>query len=191
MTGAPRVPPWLGAGVAVLARIALGALWIREGLTKYHAGFGRADIRLVVDSAHQNPRVPGVFSDLLAQTLGRAPGLFGVVVPAWETALGVALVLGIVSRTSACAAIGTLMTYWLSDQLIGQYPVMVLLAAGVLVLPTAPGVWRLARMATGHDTVTGRQADACEEPKRSNPAGLRRSARATCARTADARRWAR
>lgn len=132
-----RAPSWVGPALGSAARIALGVLWVREGMTKYRAGFGRADILLVVNGAKENPRVPGVFSDLLSQSLGRAPTLFGLVVPAWETLLGVVLVLGLLSRPLAGAAIVTLMTYWLSDQLIGQYPVMVLLASTVLVFPMA------------------------------------------------------
>jgi thiosulfate dehydrogenase [quinone] large subunit len=108
-------------------------------MTKYRAGFGRADILLVVDSAKQNPRVPVPFRFLTEHSLASAPGAFGVIVPAWETALGVALILGILTLPAACASLGTLMTYWLADQLIGQYPVMALLSATVLVFPVAAG----------------------------------------------------
>lgn len=145
MTGR-RIPSWIGPALGGAVRVVLGVLWIREGMTKYRAHFGRADILLVVDSAKQNPCVPGVFSDLLSQSLGRAPTLFGALVPAWETLLGVALVAGLLSRLLAGAAVGTLMTYWLSDQLIGQYPVMVLLASAVLVFPAAASALTVASL---------------------------------------------
>ncbi|GGB42936.1 hypothetical protein GCM10011492_37350 [Flexivirga endophytica] len=144
-TALGRPLAWVAPALSGAVRVVLGLLWVREGVTKYRAHFGRADILLVVDSAKQNSRVPGVFSDLLAQSLGRAPSLFGLIVPAWETLLGLALVVGILSRVLACAAIVTLMTYWLSDQLIGQYPVMVVLAATVLAFPVAASTYSASR----------------------------------------------
>lgn len=123
-----------GATIGVLAaRIVLGALLVHEGYVKYHAGFGRSDILLVVQSAANNPRVPEVFRWFTAEVMGRFPDLFGIVVPFTETALGVALILGIVPRLAALATVTLLSSYWLSDQLVIQYPVIMLLAAIVLV----------------------------------------------------------
>jgi thiosulfate dehydrogenase [quinone] large subunit len=117
--------------VATLARVALGALWINEGVLKYHAGFGRADILLVVQSTAQNPRVPDLYKWFTANALGRAPDLFGFGVPLLETCLGIALVLGILTLPAALGSVAELCNYWFADQLITQYPVMMALSAGV------------------------------------------------------------
>ena len=69
-------------------------LWLHEGIFKYSAHFGRADILLVADGAKTNSRVPGFFAGSAEQVLGSWRGLFGFVIPLLETALGVALVLG-------------------------------------------------------------------------------------------------
>lgn len=141
---APTAPrPRVAPALAGAARVALGLLWLAEGLTKYRAGFGAADIRLVVDGAAANPRVPGFFQLFTDTVLGSAPGFFGVAVPLLETLLGVALVLGVLTVPAACTSVVTLMTYWLADQLVGQYPVMVLLSAVVLLFPAAASAWSL------------------------------------------------
>lgn len=139
-TGATRsgALPRAAAIVAALARVALGALWIVEGAVKYHAGFGRADILLVAQSAAQNSRVPGFYRFFAEHVLGTAPAAFGIGVPALELGLGIALVLGVLTLPLALAAIGQLCNYWLADQLIAQYPIMLALAAAVAVFaPTA------------------------------------------------------
>ena len=51
--GREAPPP---ASVVTAARIAFGVLWLHEGYVKYHAGFGRSDILLVVQSASSNSR---------------------------------------------------------------------------------------------------------------------------------------
>jgi thiosulfate dehydrogenase [quinone] large subunit len=119
--------------VATLARVALGALWINEGVLKYHAGFGRADILLVVHSTAQNPRVPDFYKFFTADALGNVPDLFGFGVPLLETCLGIALVLGILTLPAALVSVGELCNYWLADQLITQYPIMMALSAAVAV----------------------------------------------------------
>ncbi|MBS1908045.1 MAG: hypothetical protein JST33_16110 [Actinobacteria bacterium] len=119
------------------ARIAAGVLWLNEGILKYRAGFGSADILLVAQGASGNSRVPFFFRPLGA-LMQAAPALFGVAIPALEVGLGVLLVLGLSRVLTAIAALGsiaTLMLYWSSDQLIAQYPAMVLLSAIVLALP--------------------------------------------------------
>ncbi|MDP5228208.1 MULTISPECIES: hypothetical protein [Arthrobacter] len=128
-----RLLPYL----AVAARVALGVLWLGESRTKFAAGFGAADIGLVVQSTAGNSRVPGWYADLLAHTIGAAPALAGVAVPLTEGALGVLLVLGVLPRWVAAAATLVLASYWLSDQLIVQYPVMLALGAVVLLFPAA------------------------------------------------------
>lgn len=114
------------------ARIVLGILWLHEGIFKYTAHFGRADILLIVGSAKSNSRVPEYFCAFAAAVLGRWPGFFGFAIPLLETALGLALVIGVLSLPAALASLLTLMTYWSSDQLIAQYPIMGILSALVL-----------------------------------------------------------
>lgn len=121
----------VAAIVATLARVALGALWINEGALKYQAGFGRADILLVVHSTAQNPRVPDFYKFFTANALGKAPDVFGFAVPLLETCLGIALVLGILTFPAALASVAELCNYWLADQLITQYPIMLALSAVV------------------------------------------------------------
>ncbi|VXB54266.1 Thiosulfate dehydrogenase (quinone) large subunit [Microbacterium sp. 8M] len=123
--------------VGALARVAAGVLWLGEGTLKYRAGFGAADILLVAQGASGNSRVPFYFRPLGA-LMQAAPGLFGVAIPALEVAIGVLLVLGlgrVATTVVALGSVATLMLYWSSDQLIAQYPVMVLLSAIVLALP--------------------------------------------------------
>lgn len=123
--------------VAGIVRVALGVLWLKEGLLKYHAHFGSADIGLVVSSAASNTRVSPEFRWFTTHILGSAPTLFGLVVPFMETALGVALILGILPRLVALGSALQLCFYWSSDQLVAQYPLMAALSAVVLVLPVA------------------------------------------------------
>lgn len=150
-----------GAVLAALARVALGALWINEGLLKYRAHFGSADILLVVSSTQQNPRVPGFYKGFTAAALGEAPGLFGVGVPAIETLLGVVLVLGILPLPAALVSMGELANYWFADQLIVQYPVMAVLSivVGVTAAPGARfGLPALLRWRRRHRERTPRRA---------------------------------
>ncbi|MGH3723215.1 MAG: hypothetical protein ACRDUS_03685 [Mycobacterium sp.] len=125
------------------ARVALGVLWLHEAIFKYSAHFGRADVLLVVSGARSNSRVPGYFGVLAEEVLGRWPSLFGFIIPLLETTLGVLLVLGVLSLPAALASLLTLMTYWSSDQLIAQYPIMGLLSGAVI----AWSVWA-ARIST-------------------------------------------
>lgn len=126
--------------VAALARIALGALWINEAVLKWHAGFGRADILLVVQSTAHNPRVPAFYKFFTANALGGAPSLFGFAVPLIEFGIGVALVLGVVTLPAALGSVAELCNYWLADQLIVQYPIM--MALSVAVATFAPSASR-------------------------------------------------
>ena len=123
--------------VGALTRVTAGVLWLGEGTLKYRAGFGSADILLVAQGAAGNSRIPFFFRPLGA-LMQAAPGLFGFAIPALEIALGVLLVLGVgrvATTITALGSIATLMLYWSSDQLIAQYPAMVLLSAVVLALP--------------------------------------------------------
>jgi thiosulfate dehydrogenase [quinone] large subunit len=134
-----RPGPWatVAALLATAARVALGILWINEALLKWHAGFGKADILLVVHSTAQNPRVPGFYKLFTADALGRAPALFGFGVPLIEFGLGVALILGVLTLPAALASVAELCNYWLADQLIAQYPIMMALSAAVIAFPIA------------------------------------------------------
>ena len=132
MTSSPRA--LAVSAVAGIARIALGILWLREGLLKYHAHFGASDIGLVVSSAASNSRVSPLFRWFTTHILGSSPTLFGLVVPFVETALGVALILGILPRLAALVSALQLCFYWSADQLVAQYPVMAALSALLLIL---------------------------------------------------------
>ena len=138
------------SALAGIARVALGVLWLREGLLKYHAHFGGPDIGLVVSSASSNTRVSPEFRWFTTHILGSWPSLFGGVVPLLETALGVALILGIVPRLAAFGSALQLCFYWSADQLVAQYPLMAALSAVVLVLGTVAhplSIFGLARAA--------------------------------------------
>lgn len=117
------------------ARVALGALWLHEGFVKWHAGFGRADILLVADGARSNNRIPGYFEFFADHLLRPMADVAGIVVPLVEVGLGVALVLGILTLPVALGSLMNLMTYWCSDQLVGQYPVMGVLSAVLIAWP--------------------------------------------------------
>jgi len=123
--------------IAGAVRVIVGILWVIEGRTKYQAGFGATDIQLVVESTQSNPRVPELYKVFTENILGQTSGFFGVAIPLLETALGLLLILGIFSLPAACVSIGLLTMYWSADQLIGQYPVMILLSASLLLTPMA------------------------------------------------------
>jgi thiosulfate dehydrogenase [quinone] large subunit len=128
-----------GLGVSVvagIARVALGGLWLKEGLLKYHAHFGAPDIGLVVSSAASNTRVSPLFRWFTTHVLGSWPTLFGGVVPLLETSLGLALILGVLPKLAAFGSALQLCFYWSADQLVAQYPLMAALSAVVLVLGT-------------------------------------------------------
>lgn len=123
------------ATITGAARVALGLLWLNEGLIKYRAGFGTADIQLVVDSTASNSRVPGFFEAFAGGVLGGSPELFGLMMPLLETGLGIVLIAGVVTLPAALMSVVTLMTYWLADQLTASYPIMVVLAVVVAAWP--------------------------------------------------------
>lgn len=125
-------PAIVASSVFGAARVAVGILWLHEGLFKYSAHFGRADILLVADSVKSNSRVPDYFAAFADSVLRGCPGLFGFVIPLLETGLGIALILGVFSLPAAIGSLLNLMTYWSSDQLIGQYPIMGALSAVVI-----------------------------------------------------------
>ncbi|MFP3465576.1 DoxX family membrane protein [Leifsonia sp. SIMBA_070] len=135
MIATPR--PWAGPALAGLARVVLGVLWLNEGLLKYHAGFAGKDILLVAGGAQTNTRVPPYFRLFASTVMEPASGLFGVMIPLLETALGIALVLGVFTRLAAVISVFTLLLYWSSDQLIWEYPVMAALSVAVLIWPKA------------------------------------------------------
>lgn len=147
-TGSSR-PGHAASSLFGAARVALGVLWLHEGLLKHRAGFGRADIQLVVDSAGANTRVPGWFTPFTDDVLGRWPSAFGVAVPIVEVALGLALVAGVLTLPGAVLSSVTLTTYWSADQLIDAYPAMFLLSALIAAWPIAAGWWSLPRLVEG------------------------------------------
>ena len=126
-------PASVAGGVAFgAARIALGALWLHEGLFKYAAHFGRSDILLVVTSVDGNTRVDPHFKAFVDFALHGWPGLFGFLVPLLETTLGVALILGVLTLPAAIVSLLNLMNYWSADQLIAQYPIIGVLSVVVI-----------------------------------------------------------
>lgn len=134
------------------ARVALGLLWLHEGIVKYRAHFGSADILLVADSASANHRVPEYFVTVADALLRHWPDLFGFATPLFETVTGVVLLVGVFSLPAAVGSLLALMTYWSADQLIAQYPVMGVLSAVVIAFPVAAArvsVTSLAKPALG------------------------------------------
>lgn len=129
------IPALAAPAVFGAARFDLGAFWVHEGIFKYGAHFGRADILLIADSAKSNSRVPDYFTMFVVPLLRSAPVMVGFLVPLIETALGVALVLGVLTLPVALAGLLNLMVYWSSDQLITRYPVMGVLSAVVITWP--------------------------------------------------------
>jgi len=156
----------VGSGIAGAVRVVLGVLWLLEGITKYRAGFGGADIELVVQSTASNPRVPGFFVWFTGTIMDPLHDAFGVLMPALETGLGVLLVLGVLTVPAAIASVGTLMMYWLADQLIAQYPIMVALSAVVLLFPDAATRYSLTGLLTRRRRSAGGGPDAARHPYR-------------------------
>jgi hypothetical protein len=73
-----------------------------------------------------------IISRHLAESVpGNWAGFFGIVIPLLETRLGIALILGALSLPAAPLSLLALITYWSSDQLIVQYPIMGMLAVRV------------------------------------------------------------
>ncbi|MFZ4842892.1 MauE/DoxX family redox-associated membrane protein [Mycetocola saprophilus] len=136
-------PHRLAAVAASVTRVVLGVLWLGEGITKYRAGFGQADILLVVGSTTKNPRVPEFYKFFTEHILGPGSGFFGILMPALELGLGILLIVGILPRWIAAAGSALLVSYWLADQLIVQYPIMILLAIPVIAWPLAAGTLSL------------------------------------------------
>ena len=132
---------------ANLCRVGLGAFWIHEGVFKYNAGFGKADILLVTGSVAQNSRVPGFYKLFGEHVLAQAPSLFGFLVPLLEVGLGVALVLGVFTLPIALASVFQLCNYWLADQLITQYPIMMAMSAVVAAFAPAARRYSLTTLA--------------------------------------------
>lgn len=128
MSLAPGAARRLVVVVAIALRVLLGLAWLHEAWVKYAAHFGGTDIGLVVGSVGSNPRVAAPVAELTRALLGPAPGLWGVLVPAWEAGLGLVLLLGVFPRLAAVAAGVTLAIYWSVDQLIWEYPLMGVLA---------------------------------------------------------------
>jgi thiosulfate dehydrogenase [quinone] large subunit len=130
------------------ARVALGILWLHEGFVKYHAGFGKADILLVADGAGSNTRIPGFFTFFADHLLRPFAELAGFVVPLVEVGLGVALILGIFTLPVALGSLFNLMTYWCSDQLVGQYPIMGALSGVLIAWPALASRLSLTELVT-------------------------------------------
>ncbi|MGB3375583.1 MAG: hypothetical protein WBA87_10640 [Microbacterium sp.] len=136
MTRRFALPAPVAPLVGGATRVGVGVLWVLEGSVKYRAGFGGADILLVADGTATNPRTPWWFAPVSA-SMQALPDAFGLIIPALEMLLGLALIAGVLTRLAALGSIATLMLYWGSDQLIAQYPAMVMLSAIVLAIPAS------------------------------------------------------
>ena len=176
MNAVPNVTaPLLGGAV----RVAVGVLWVLEGVEKYRAGFGAADILLVADGTASNPRTPWWFTPVRA-TMQTLPDAFGLAIPALEVLLGLALIAGVLTRLVALGSIAALALYWGSDQLIAQYPVMMLLSAAVLAVPDSGrygAAWIIARLGSDRNGAPRDGADrlsAGRSPRRRRAAPARR-----------------
>ena len=137
-TSAPRslATPALSLSVVLgAARVVLGVLWLREGIVKYRAGFGEADILLVADGANSNTRIPEFFTLFADHVLRPFAELAGFAVPLIEVGLGVALIAGVMTLPIALASLLNLMTYWCSDLLVGEYPIMGVLSGLLIAWP--------------------------------------------------------
>ena len=128
-------PPAAASTLVGAARVGLGGLWLMEGILKLQAHFSGADIALVVQSATGNPRVPFYFRAFATSVMQPLSGFFGFAIPLLETGLGVALVLGVLTRAAAAMSALTLLLYWSGDQLITQYPFMLALSVVVVAWP--------------------------------------------------------
>jgi thiosulfate dehydrogenase (quinone) large subunit len=148
--------------LAALPRVLLGILWLGEGAVKVRAGFGTADIGLVVDGATTNPRIPGAFAWFAQNVMAPFSAVLGPTVPLLELALGLLLVLGVVTTPVVLASTATLALYWFSDQLVWQYPVMALLGAAAiaLVVPARPATLLGLRRGPG-----ARRRDGAASPR--------------------------
>ncbi len=129
--------PALSLSVLSAARVALGILWLREGIVKYRAGFGEADILLVADGANSNTRIPEFFTFFADHVLRPSAELAGFAVPLIEVGLGVALIAGVLTLPIALASLLNLTTYWCSDLLVGEYPIMAALSGLLIAWPAA------------------------------------------------------
>lgn len=144
---AARITAPVGTLIVTAARVGLGVLWVAEGVQKVAAGFGAADIALVVEAAHTS-RIPAAFTAVADTVLRPLAPLFGVGVPLWELLLGFLLAAGVAPRAAAIASTSTLLTYWSSDQLTPAYPLAGVLGLLVLAAPVAARRWTLARAIT-------------------------------------------
>lgn len=149
-----RVTGPVGTVIVTAARVGLGVLWVDEGVHKVAAGFGAADIALVVEAAHTS-RIPAVFAAFADTVMRPLAPLFGVGVPLWELLLGFVLIVGVAPRAAAIASTATLLTYWSSDQLAPVYPLAGFLGLLVLAAPLAARRWTL-----DHAITAGRRRGA-------------------------------
>ena len=150
ITSAPRslAAPALSLSVVLgVVRVALGVLWLREGIVKYRAGFGEADILLVADGANSNTRIPEFFTFFADHVLRPFAEVAGFAVPLVEVGLGVALIAGVLTLPIALASLVNLMTYWCSDLLVGEYPIMCALSGLLIAWPAAASVLSIPAIA--------------------------------------------
>lgn len=146
-TARPTPAPLAASIIFGAARVALGVLWLLEGITKFRAHFGAADILLVTDNAATVSRIPDFFAVFADSVMRPLAGLFGFGIPLLETGLGVALILGVFTLPAALGSVLTLLLYWSSDQLIDQYPIMAALSVAVIAWPAAAARFSVTSLA--------------------------------------------
>ena len=138
---------WVVPVLAGAARVALGGLWLNEGITKYRAGFGSADSPGGAAGAAPNTRVPDYFAAFAEHVLGPQAELFGFLMPLLETALVLGLIAGVLTLPAAVNSTLALLSYWSADQLIDQYPVMLGLSVLVVAVPAQAGRFSVTSLA--------------------------------------------
>lgn len=127
-------------------RVVLGILWVGEAVLKLRAGFGAADIALVVDAASRGTRIPEGFRLFAEGVMGPLAPLFGATVPLWELALGALLIAGVATLPAAALSSATLALYWSSDQLTAVYPLMAALGIVILLWPETARRFGVSRL---------------------------------------------
>ncbi|NUS44032.1 MAG: hypothetical protein HOQ24_10140 [Mycobacteriaceae bacterium] len=146
------------------ARVAAAVLWLHEAFVKFRAHFGSADILLIVTGAASNSRVPDYFRIFAQHLLRPAAAVAGILTPLTELVIGMALILGIFSLWAAVGSVILLATYWSSDQLITQDPIMLVLALTIIVGHAYARPWSVRDLLARARPITASRRRADDTP---------------------------